>query len=48
MQKQKKQTYLKIIIPKNTVDEVKDFLTSQNLTEDFLFPKTDFDEIKLS
>jgi hypothetical protein len=46
--KTKKQTYLKIVIPKNTVDEVKDFLTSQNLTEDFLFPKTDFDEIKLS
>jgi hypothetical protein len=44
----KKQTYLKIVIPKHTVDEVKDFLISQNLTEDFLFPKTEFDEIKLS
>ena len=46
--KTKKQTYLKIIIPANTADEVKEFLISQGLTEDFLFPKTKFDEIRLS
>lgn len=44
----KKQTYIKIVIPANTADEVKDFLISQGLTEEFLFPKTKFDEIKQS
>lgn len=44
----KKQTYIKIIIPANTCHEVQAYLTSQGLTEDFLFPKTKFDEIKLS
>ena len=44
----KKQTYIKIVIPANTADEVKAFLTAQGLTEEFLFPKTKFDEIKLS
>lgn len=43
-----KQTYIKIIIPSNTSHEVMEYLTSQGLTEAFLFPKTQFDEIKLS
>ncbi len=44
----KKQTYIKIIIPSNTSHEVQAYLTLQGLTEEFLFPKTKFDEIKLS
>ena len=44
----KKQTYIKIVIPKNTTHEVKKYLTSEGLTEEFLFPRTKFDEIKLS
>ncbi len=44
----KKQTYLKIVIPKSTDDAANAFLPSQNFSEEFLFPKTAFDEIKLS
>jgi hypothetical protein len=44
----KKQTYVKIIIPANTTHEVEEYLTGQGLTEEFLFPKTQFDEIQLS
>lgn len=44
----KKQTYIKIIIPANTAHEVKEYLLSQGLSEEFLFPKTKFDEIKPS
>lgn len=43
-----KQTYIKIIIPANTVHEVKEYLSSQGLSEEFLFPTTKFDEIKPS
>lgn len=43
-----KQTFIKIVIPTNTAQEVKEFLTSHGLTEEFLFPKTKFDEIKFS
>ncbi len=44
----KQQTFIKMIIPANTFDEVKEFLKSEGLTEEFLFPKTKFDEIKPS
>lgn len=44
----KKQIYIKIVIPKNTTHEFKKYLTTEGLTEEFLFPRTKFDGTKLS
>lgn len=43
-----KQAYIKLVIPANTSYQVKEYLISQGLTEEYLFPKTKFDESKLS
>lgn len=44
-EKTKNQTYLKIILPEKTVKEVTEYLNSQGITEEYLFPETKFDEI---
>ena len=40
-----KQVYVKLVIPPNTSYEVQEYLTSHKITEEFLFPITNFDKI---